>query len=203
MTARDATTSIVDRLEREGSWNPLWDGLDDLDPGWTEYYLTAPMQPDESGVLPPQVVQLLCIAGDASCTHLYGPGLQRHIRAALDLGLTAHEILEVLELATTVGIHSLDLGVPILLDELSARDSSLSSVPPDPESVTVVVAPSHESSLWSISERTVTDLSPRRAVGAGRATGRGARTRPPRLRAWDRSGTDRSGRPPRTAPADP
>ncbi|AXY52175.1 carboxymuconolactone decarboxylase family protein [Rhodococcus ruber] len=124
MTTHEAASSIVDRLKREGSWNPMWDGLDELDPGWTEHYLTATMQPYESGVLPPQVVQLLCIAVDASCTHMYGPGLQRHIRAALDLGVTAHEILEVLKLATTVEIHSLNLGVPILLEELSARDSS-------------------------------------------------------------------------------
>lgn len=121
---------IADRMRQAGTWNPLWDGLDDLDPAWTEQYMTATMQPYESGVLSPQVVQLLCIAVDAACTHLYAPGVRRHIRAALDLGVTTQEILEVLKLATTVGIHSLNLGLPILLDEIhraSPRDADRSA----------------------------------------------------------------------------
>lgn len=107
----------VMRMRRSGTWNPLWDGLDDLDPAWTEQYLSAVMQPYESGVLSPREVQLLCIAVDAACTHLYAPGLRRHIRAALDIGVTKEEILEVLKLATTVGIHSLNVGLPILREE--------------------------------------------------------------------------------------
>ncbi|ETT27773.1 hypothetical protein RAJCM14343_3901 [Rhodococcus aetherivorans] len=116
-----AAPSIVDRMKAEGTWNPLWDGIEELDPEWTEHYLTATMQPYQSGVLSPQVVQLLCIAVDASCTHMYAPGLRRHIRAALDLGVTAREIVEVLKLATTIGIHSLNIGVPLLLEELSSQ----------------------------------------------------------------------------------
>ncbi|QRI78813.1 carboxymuconolactone decarboxylase family protein [Rhodococcus sp. PSBB066] len=108
-------------MKAEGTWNPLWDGIEELDPEWTEHYLTATMQPYQSGVLSPQVVQLLCIAVDASCTHMYAPGLRRHIRAALDLGVTAREIVEVLKLATTIGIHSLNIGVPLLLEELSSQ----------------------------------------------------------------------------------
>ncbi|NGP06388.1 carboxymuconolactone decarboxylase family protein [Rhodococcus sp. 14C212] len=100
----------------------MWDGIEELDPEWTEHYLTATMQPYESGVLSPQVVQLLCIAVDASCTHMYAPGLRRHIRAALDLGVTAREIVEVLKLATTIGIHSLNIGMPLLLEELSPQN---------------------------------------------------------------------------------
>ncbi|MEB3067577.1 carboxymuconolactone decarboxylase family protein [[Mycobacterium] vasticus] len=116
MSEVDAT-GIAARMQRDGTWNPLWDGLDDLDPTWTGQYLSAVMQPYESGLLSPREVQLLCIAVDAACTHLYAPGLRRHIRAALDLGVTREEILEVLKLSTTVGIHSINVGLPILLEE--------------------------------------------------------------------------------------
>lgn len=112
-------------MKATGAWNPLWDGLEQLAPAWTEAYMQAAMQPYHSDVLSPQTVQLLCIAVDASCTHLYAPGVRRHIRAALRLGLTPPEqILEVLKLATTVGIHSCNIGVPILLDELAAHERS-------------------------------------------------------------------------------
>ncbi|KJF19424.1 hypothetical protein [Rhodococcus sp. AD45] len=69
------------------------------------------------------MVQLLCIAIDASCTHLYAPGIRRHIRVALDLGVTEQEILEVLKIATTVGIHSSNVGLPILREEAAAARS--------------------------------------------------------------------------------
>jgi alkylhydroperoxidase/carboxymuconolactone decarboxylase family protein YurZ len=52
---------------------------------------------------------------------MYAPGTRRHIQAALDMGVTPEEILEVLKLATIVGIHSCNLGVPILVEEMAAR----------------------------------------------------------------------------------
>ncbi len=111
---------VIGRMKEAGTWNPLWNGLEELDPEWAEQYMTATMQPYESGMLSPQVVQMLCIAIDASCTHLYAPGVRRHIRAALDLGVTTQEILEVLKIATTVGIHSFNIGLPILHEEIAA-----------------------------------------------------------------------------------
>ncbi|SDD23834.1 carboxymuconolactone decarboxylase family protein [Rhodococcus tukisamuensis] len=110
-------------MKEAGTWNPLWNGLEELDPEWAEQYMTATMQPYESGVLSPQVVQMLCIAIDAACTHLYEPGVRRHIRTALDIGVTTQEILEVLKIATTVGIHAFNVGLPILREESGAASS--------------------------------------------------------------------------------
>ncbi|MGH7933759.1 MAG: hypothetical protein ACREQN_11425 [Candidatus Binataceae bacterium] len=42
--------------------------------------------------------QLLSIAFDASYTHMYAPGTQRHIKAALKVGASMEEIMEVLKL---------------------------------------------------------------------------------------------------------
>jgi hypothetical protein len=51
------------------------------------------------------------IAVDTSCTHMYAPGVRRHIRGALNAGATKEEILAVLQ--AVLGIHSMALGVPI------------------------------------------------------------------------------------------
>lgn len=108
-------------MRASGQWNALWDELAELDPEWTEDYLALATRSWRNGVLSPQVVELLCIAVDAACTHMYAPGVRRHIRAALELGVTGEEILEVLKLATVVGIHSCNVGVPILAEELASR----------------------------------------------------------------------------------
>ncbi len=125
---------LVDRMKTDGRWNELWNGIEELDPTWTEDYLRTVLEPYESGVLSPREVQMLCIAVDAACTHLYAPGLRRHIRAALALGVTPREILEVLKLATTVGIHALNMGMPILVEESAAavEDGSTTSTQGDP-----------------------------------------------------------------------
>lgn len=109
-------------MKAVGGWNSLWDGLNEMDPDWTELYMKMATQPYQSGVLAPKVVQLMCIAVDASATHMYAPGTRRHIQAALNVGVTPQEILEVLKLATVVGIHSCNLGVPILREEMAAHE---------------------------------------------------------------------------------
>ncbi|EGD53249.1 carboxymuconolactone decarboxylase family protein [Gordonia neofelifaecis] len=112
---------VVEGMKESGAWNELWDGVYDMDPDWTEQYMAAAMEPYLSGVLSPKVVQLLCIAVDAAATHMYAPGTRRHMQAALDMGVTPEEILEVLKLTTLVGVHSCNVGAPILIEEMAAR----------------------------------------------------------------------------------
>ncbi|MGW6376133.1 carboxymuconolactone decarboxylase family protein [Rhodococcus sp. NPDC055112] len=116
-------TDFVDGLKANGIWNPLWDSLLEFDPEWTEHYMRAAAQTYDSKHLSPQVVQLVCLAIDVSCTHLYAPGVRRHIQDALKLGVTPHEIFEVLKLATTVGLHSVNIGLPLLLAEMPEQAS--------------------------------------------------------------------------------
>lgn len=120
MSQSESSHPVVEALKSAGGWNPLWDGAFDMDPDWTELYMKSVMEPYESGVLDPKVVQMLCIAADASVTHMFAPGTRRHIQMALEIGVTPREILEVLKLCTTIGIHSLNLGAPILLEEMAA-----------------------------------------------------------------------------------
>ena len=82
------------------------------------------LKPMLAGVLEPKVIELIAIAVDASCTHMYGPGVRRHIRKALQLGATQQEIAAVLQLTSVLGIHTMSLGAPILLEEVAARHAA-------------------------------------------------------------------------------
>lgn len=115
------TTPVTDRLRATGNFNPAWDEMAELDPVWLEKFLDMGMKPIASGVLDPKTLEFLAIAVDASCTHLYAPGVRRHIRKALDLGATKEEIMAVLQCVAVLGIHSCALGVPILVEELARR----------------------------------------------------------------------------------
>ena len=106
-------------IAARGFWPSALDGLLDLDPGFFEAYLAFSGHPWTDGVLEPKVKELVYIAFDASATHLYVPGLKLHIENALGLGATVDEIMEVLEIASVIGIHTCTMGVPIVIEELA------------------------------------------------------------------------------------
>jgi len=116
-------TPTIDRMQRDGNWNPLWDTLFQWDPEWTEQFMAMNATPIRRGVFPPEFVELLSIAIDAAATHMYAPGVRRHIRAALELGVTREQILTVLQMVSVLGIHACNLGVPILEEELTAFEA--------------------------------------------------------------------------------
>lgn len=116
-------TPVCDRIRATGNWNPAWDSFAQLDPIWTEKFMAMSMHPRASGVLDPKVIELIAIAVDASCTHMYAPGTRRHIRKALELGVRKEEINAVLQYVSILGLHTSSLGAPILLEELAALES--------------------------------------------------------------------------------
>jgi alkylhydroperoxidase/carboxymuconolactone decarboxylase family protein YurZ len=115
-----AATPVVDRLKADGLFNPAWEAIDQLDPEWLDAFLDmgADMY---RGVLPTRLVELMAIAVDASCTHLYAPGVRRHIQRALADGASIEEIMEVLKLCGALGVSACELGGPILAEELAAH----------------------------------------------------------------------------------
>lgn len=66
-------------------------------------YLDAPW---DDSLLDPKDCELIYIAIDVACTHLYEDGIRRHVKAALDLGVTAAEIAHVMQLASLTGLRS-------------------------------------------------------------------------------------------------
>jgi alkylhydroperoxidase/carboxymuconolactone decarboxylase family protein YurZ len=107
------------RKHATGNWNPDWEPFAKLDPAWTEKVIAMAIAPSVAGVLDKKTIELIGIALDASCTHLYAPGVRRHIQRALKAGATREEITAVLQLATLQGLHSMCVGAPILLEELA------------------------------------------------------------------------------------
>jgi alkylhydroperoxidase/carboxymuconolactone decarboxylase family protein YurZ len=107
-------------MRSSGNWNPDWEPFATLDAAWTEKFMSMGIAPMVSGVLDAKTIEFLAIAVDASCTHRYAPGVRRHIRKALELGATREEITAVLQCVSVLGIHTMSLGAPILLEELAA-----------------------------------------------------------------------------------
>jgi alkylhydroperoxidase/carboxymuconolactone decarboxylase family protein YurZ len=115
-------TPFCDRMRAIGQWNPAWDPFFELDPEWTDQFFATAIVGYQSGVLPAKDVELLCIAFDASFTHMYAPGTRRHIKGALAAGATMEEIMEVLKLCVTAGAEAGHLAIPILAEELERHE---------------------------------------------------------------------------------
>ena len=113
-----SSTPVCDAMRAAGQWNRNWEPMARLDAQWTEKFMSMVSAPLNAGVIDPKTFELLAIAVDASVTHMYGPGVRRHIRRALALGVTPEEITAVLQLTATLGLHTMSLGAPILLEEM-------------------------------------------------------------------------------------
>ena len=101
-----------------GTWAPQWESLLRQDSDFLEAYLHLSAVPLKKGFLEDKVKEFVYIAVNASSTHLFVPGIQMHLKAAIDLGATREELIEVIELTSTVGIHAVNVGVPILREVL-------------------------------------------------------------------------------------
>ena len=113
-----------------GTWGESWEAIARLDPAFLHAYTTFSGLPfRDGGVLDAKVKEFIFIAIDSAATHLYTPGIRQHVRAALDVGATPAEIMEVLELTATLGIHACNVGVPLLLEVLR-EEGLLDQAPP-------------------------------------------------------------------------
>jgi alkylhydroperoxidase/carboxymuconolactone decarboxylase family protein YurZ len=89
-----------------------------LDPQFLDAYRALSRTVVAAGVLEPKLVELVIIALDVSTTHLFHTGTRLHVRSALAKGATIDEILEVLELTSTLGISGTTLGVRLVAEIL-------------------------------------------------------------------------------------
>ncbi len=104
-----------------GAWSDSWESILRLDPEFLASYLAFSAVPWRKNHLDDKIKEFIYIAVDANATHMYLPGARQHIRAALALGATPQEIMEVLELSATLGIHAMNIGVPILVEVLEEK----------------------------------------------------------------------------------
>lgn len=107
-------------IEVHGSFNEHARGLLEQNPSYFERVLGFTAHAWRRGPLPPRIKALILLAVDSAASHLWGPGAADDVRRALALGASPAEVLETLELTSTIGIHAANTGVPILLEELAA-----------------------------------------------------------------------------------
>jgi alkylhydroperoxidase/carboxymuconolactone decarboxylase family protein YurZ len=101
-----------------------------LDPDFFEAYTHFSSVPWVKGTLGPKVKEFIYTAFDVAATHLYVSGLRQHIRNALAYGATKEEVLEVIELASLLGLHACTVGVPILVEEAAAVQTGAGAATP-------------------------------------------------------------------------
>lgn len=111
-------TPACDRMRAAGQWNVAWDPFYEIDPEWTEEFIACGAPVYAGGTLDPKLAELLSIAFDVSFTHMYAPGVRRHVKAALKLGATVEEIMDVFKLCVAQGTQALNMGIPILEREI-------------------------------------------------------------------------------------
>jgi alkylhydroperoxidase/carboxymuconolactone decarboxylase family protein YurZ len=114
-----AATPVVDKMRAMGLFSAGYEPVFQLDPAWTEQFMTVITHGND--VFTKKEYDLLWIAFDASFTHMYAPGTPRHIKSALRKGATMEEIMEVLKICVAQGVQTLNLGVPILAEELTRQ----------------------------------------------------------------------------------
>ena len=109
----------ADFTQRRGYWNSTWDEMLEVAPDLFEAYTDFSSVPWNHGHLTPLVKELLYIAFDTSATHLYRVGLKLHIENALGYGATPGQIVEVMEIATLIGMQSVTAGAVALEDAIN------------------------------------------------------------------------------------
>jgi alkylhydroperoxidase/carboxymuconolactone decarboxylase family protein YurZ len=120
MTLTAEQQEIKDEFVKvRGTWGDPWERMLELDPAFVRAYLHFSAVPwTGESHLEPKIKEFVYIAADAAATHLYEPGIRQHIVAALRHGATPAEIMEVIELTSTLGIHACNIGVPLLIEVL-------------------------------------------------------------------------------------
>ena len=115
----------IEAQRATGDWNPFWDSLLELDPDYLETFLAFRAVP-QNGPLPQKYKELIFIAINVATTHLWPSGARRHMQNALEARATKKEILEVIQPTSIMGIHSMTMGLPILMEEVEKFEEKFS-----------------------------------------------------------------------------
>jgi len=94
------------------------EAIEALDPAFLAAYDRLEDAPKRTRALDEKTQALVRLAVDANATHLHVPSIRPDVAAALDAGASPAEIMGVLECCATLGIHAMNIGVPILVDVL-------------------------------------------------------------------------------------
>jgi alkylhydroperoxidase/carboxymuconolactone decarboxylase family protein YurZ len=115
------------QLGRE-AFHSGWASLLSLNPEFFRASLSLAAVPRHKATLSPKEQALIALAVDSAATHLYAPGIRTHVSAAMKEGASVNEVLEVIELSSTLGIHACNIGVPLLVEVLKEEGKYSESV---------------------------------------------------------------------------
>ncbi|RBQ15860.1 hypothetical protein DP939_33155 [Spongiactinospora rosea] len=99
-----------------GSWDARLDAVIERDPAYAGAFV-ALAEAAADGPLSAQAKTLVLLACDAAMTYRNRDSLPGRIQGALDAGVPPDGVLEVLELVSVLGVHALNVGLPIALEE--------------------------------------------------------------------------------------
>lgn len=107
------------RFEDEvGYWQPSFDPVLRMDPEFFERYREWVSYSFATDDLDPKTKEFILIAVYSQVTHLHEDGIERHVGRAFDEGATVSEVLEVLQIASVLGMHSYMIGAKILDEKM-------------------------------------------------------------------------------------
>lgn len=103
--------NLKDAFIRERKyWSPHWDTVLAYAPEYFEAYLGLSRIPWVHGVLDEWFKELIFVAIDVVTTHLFTDGVRVHIRKAIEYGATPDQVIDVITIASNIGIHSTLMG---------------------------------------------------------------------------------------------
>ncbi|KAJ4212281.1 hypothetical protein NW759_011669 [Fusarium solani] len=105
-----------------------WKSILELDPRFFSAGLSLARVPRQKTNLSPKEQAFVALAVDSAATHLYTPGIHTHIKTALREGASVNEVMEVIELTSTLGIHACNVGVPVLVEVLKEEGRFLEDI---------------------------------------------------------------------------
>ena len=99
-------------------WSESWDTVLAYSPEYFEAYLELSSIPWEQGPLDDFMKELIYIAIDVATTHLFVPGIRTHVKKAIEYGANPDQIVDVMTLASNIGIHTTLAGASALEEEM-------------------------------------------------------------------------------------
>ena len=108
-------------IDTMGYWNQFRDDLIRMDTKYFDSYYEFLTIPTRRKILEPKVIEFIYIAIDSSTTHLFKKGIEVHLKNAIKYGATQTELLEVFQLTSAIGFHTLFETLPILENEVAKQ----------------------------------------------------------------------------------
>ncbi|GAA1054302.1 carboxymuconolactone decarboxylase family protein [Dietzia natronolimnaea] len=102
-------------------WTPHWDTVLAYTPEYFEAYLDLSSIPWNHGTLSDAFKELIYVAIDVVTTHLFTAGIHTHTKKAIEYGATPDQVIDVMAIASNIGIDTVLAGVPRIPRDVRPR----------------------------------------------------------------------------------